>query len=181
MRLESQPQLLWWADWLKSARRWSSIRATHLSMRCTCMDNVLILGTVYTVALETWVLQLKKALSGLFGSWFLQLISWLMLFCCISERKILYHGWVALQSVTQHCCWGFDRTIQGQCHKQKCSSHSDRLGFRVKGRWNAMDSWIRQNLQCKHTIPNFDVIHDHKRWFSWEPCPMCFNKEMLQV
>ena len=123
----------------------------------------------------------QQALSGLFGSWFLQLISWLMLFCCISERKILYHDWVALQSVTQHCRWGFDRTIQGQCHKQKCSSHPDRLGFRVKGRWNAMDSWIREKLQCKHTISNFDVIHDHKRWFSWEPCPMCFNKEMLQV
>jgi len=89
----------------------------------------------------------QQALSGLFGSWFLRLIpsipsipSW--------KRYPAYPAYPARR-------WGFDRTIQGQCHKQKCSSHPDRLGFRVKGRWNAMDSWIREKLQCKHTISNF--------------------------
>jgi hypothetical protein len=65
-------------------------------------------------------------------------------------------------SVTHHCRWGFTRFRTGATSRNAC--HILTCGFRVKGRWkswNAIDSWIREKLQCKHTIiSNFNVIHD---------------------
>jgi hypothetical protein len=41
-------------------------------------------------------------------------------------------------------------------------------------------SGIREKLQCKHTMTNFNSFTITKWWFSWEHCPMCFNKEILR-